>query len=106
MFLGVIWPRISVDNYVIDPIRITSVYAISLSTAQLVNARFGTSNWQPIEVNLREDSGLERRLLRSYDALVVPSLADGMSLVAKESPLVNERQGVLILSSASGAWHH
>src|SRR5436309_1253971 len=35
-FLGVIWPSISVDNYIISPIRITSGYAISLSTAQLV----------------------------------------------------------------------
>src|SRR5437667_2688833 len=35
-FLGVIWPKISVDNYIIAPIRITSGYAISLSTAQFV----------------------------------------------------------------------
>src|SRR5438034_2887119 len=35
-FLGVLWPRISIDNYLVAPIRITSGYAISLSTAQLV----------------------------------------------------------------------
>ena len=35
-FLGVLWPKISIDNYIIAPIRITSGYAISLSTAQLV----------------------------------------------------------------------
>src|SRR6266542_3680104 len=35
-FLGVIWPKISIDNCIIAPIRITSGYAISLSTAQLV----------------------------------------------------------------------
>ena len=35
-FLGVLWPRISVDNYIVAPIRITSGYAISLSTAQLI----------------------------------------------------------------------
>src|SRR5712691_9434169 len=35
-FLGVIWPKISIDNYIIAPIRITSGYAISLSTSQLV----------------------------------------------------------------------
>ena len=35
-FLGVIWPKISIDNYIIAPIRITSGYAISLSTAQLI----------------------------------------------------------------------
>src|SRR5438034_1652519 len=35
-FLGVLWPKISVDNYVIAPVRLTSGYAVSLSTAQLV----------------------------------------------------------------------
>src|SRR5438105_1514152 len=35
-FLGVLCPRISIDNYRVAPIRITSGYAISLSTAQLV----------------------------------------------------------------------
>ena len=35
-FLGVLWPKISVDNYVIAPVRIGSGYALSLSTAQLV----------------------------------------------------------------------
>src|SRR6184192_815078 len=35
-FLGVIWPKIAVDNYIVAPIRITSGYAISLSTAQFV----------------------------------------------------------------------
>src|SRR6266700_4237625 len=35
-FLGVLWPKISIDNYVIAPVRLTSGYAVSLSTAQLV----------------------------------------------------------------------
>src|SRR3954464_12206418 len=35
-YLGVLWPAISEKNYVIAPIRITSGYAVSLSTAQLV----------------------------------------------------------------------
>src|SRR5437762_1858225 len=35
-FLGVIWPTVSTENYIIEPIQISSGYAISLSTAQLV----------------------------------------------------------------------
>src|SRR3989441_10172424 len=35
-FLGVLWPTISVENYIVSPIRIGSGYALSLSTAQLV----------------------------------------------------------------------
>jgi len=35
-YLGVWWPRISESAYLIPPIHITSTYAISLSSAQLV----------------------------------------------------------------------
>lgn len=42
--------------------------------------------------------------LRHYDLLLVNSLADGMNLVAKEGPLVNRRDGVLMLSEAVGAF--
>ena len=32
------------------------------------------------------------------DVLLVNSIADGMNLVAKEGPVVNQQQGVLVLS--------
>ena len=35
-YLGVLWPRVSERNYLIPPIHITTTYAVSLSTAQLV----------------------------------------------------------------------
>jgi basic amino acid/polyamine antiporter, APA family len=35
-YLGVLWPRISESNYLIAPIHISTKYAVSLSTAQLV----------------------------------------------------------------------
>src|SRR5574341_551617 len=35
-YLGVLWPKISERNYIIEPIRISSSYAISLSATQLV----------------------------------------------------------------------
>src|SRR5574341_2224057 len=35
-YLGVLWPKISESNYIIEPIRISSSYAISLSATQLV----------------------------------------------------------------------
>jgi len=35
-YLGVLWPTISEQQYIIEPIQIGSKYAISLSTAQLV----------------------------------------------------------------------
>ena len=35
-YLGVLWPRISESSYIVEPIRLGSGYAISLSSAQLV----------------------------------------------------------------------
>jgi APA family basic amino acid/polyamine antiporter len=35
-YLGVLWPRISENNYLIAPIHLSTTYAVSLSTAQLV----------------------------------------------------------------------
>jgi trehalose 6-phosphate synthase len=42
--------------------------------------------------------------LRRYDVLLVNPVRDGLNLVAKEGPLVNERDGVLALSRGAGAW--
>ncbi len=39
---------------------------------------------------------------KHYDVLLVNAIFDGMNLVAKEAPLVNERDGVLILSENAG----
>ena len=42
--------------------------------------------------------------LRRADVLLVNPVRDGLNLVAKEGPLVNERDGVLVLSHQAGAW--
>ena len=36
--------------------------------------------------------------------LLVNAVSDGLNLVAKEAPLVNERNGVVVLSENAGAW--
>src|SRR5919106_4393214 len=35
-FLGILWPVIAEDRYIVPPIHVSSGYAVSLSTAQLV----------------------------------------------------------------------
>ncbi len=35
-YLGTLWPRIAEDVYIVPPIHVTSRYAVSLSTAQLI----------------------------------------------------------------------
>jgi trehalose 6-phosphate synthase len=42
--------------------------------------------------------------LRRYDVLLVNPVRDGLNLVAKEGPAVNERDGQLVLSTEAGAW--
>ena len=42
--------------------------------------------------------------MRLYDALLVNPVVDGMNLVAKEGPVVNTKEGVLVLSESAGAY--
>ena len=39
-----------------------------------------------------------------YDVLLINPVMDGLNLVAKEAPLVNGRDGVLVLSREAGAF--
>jgi trehalose 6-phosphate synthase len=39
-----------------------------------------------------------------YDVLLVNPIIDGMNLVAKEGPVVNQSKGVLVLSRTAGAF--
>ncbi|MFL5780390.1 MAG: trehalose-6-phosphate synthase [Thermoleophilaceae bacterium] len=69
----------------------------------VVNHRHGTTDWMPIDLKLEEN--LERAIAayKHYDLLIVNAMFDGMNLVAKEGPLVNERHGVSLLSENTGA---
>jgi trehalose 6-phosphate synthase len=68
-----------------------------------VNATIGTSDWEPIRVLVGESYSRAIAALKYYDVLLVNSIADGMNLVAKEGPIVNKRNGVLVLSERTGA---
>jgi trehalose 6-phosphate synthase len=72
-------------------------------TARSVNDHFQTEGWTPIELRI-EDSFLESvAAYKQYDVLLVNAIFDGLNLVAKEAPLINERDGVLVLSENAGA---
>jgi trehalose 6-phosphate synthase len=74
-----------------------------MAAAGRVNAQFGSSQWEPVRVMVGNDYPRAVAALQMYDVLLVNSIADGMNLVAKEGPIVNERDGVLILSERTGA---
>ena len=40
---------------------------------------------------------------KNYDVLLVNAVRDGMNLVAKEAAVINEKNGVLVLSENAGA---
>ena len=74
-----------------------------MAAAGHVNALFGTHEWEPIRVLVSENYPRAVAAMKMYDVLLVNSIADGMNLVAKEGPIVNQRDGVLILSERVGA---
>jgi trehalose 6-phosphate synthase len=68
-----------------------------------VNARYGDKEWEPIRLLVGENFSRAVAALQKYDVLLVNAIADGMNLVAKEGPIVNRKDGVLILSERAGA---
>jgi len=74
-----------------------------MAAAGRINATYGTSEWEPVRILVGENYPRAVAALQLYDVLLVNSIADGMNLVAKEGPVVNQRQGVLVLSERTGA---
>lgn len=71
--------------------------------ARRINARLGRRGWQPVRLSVADDLHLALAAYTLYDVLMVNPVFDGMNLVAKEGPVLNERDGVLILSENAGA---
>jgi trehalose 6-phosphate synthase len=71
--------------------------------ARAVNDRFQREGWTPIDLRIEDNFPLSVAAYKQYDVLLVNAIYDGLNLVAKEAPLVNERDGVLILSENAGA---
>jgi trehalose 6-phosphate synthase len=71
--------------------------------AREVNERFGKPGWAPIDLRIGDDFPGSVAAYKQFDVLLVNAIFDGLNLVAKEAPLVNERDGVLVLSENAGA---
>ncbi|HEY5639652.1 MAG TPA: trehalose-6-phosphate synthase [Dehalococcoidia bacterium] len=69
-----------------------------------INDHFGEMDWQPIRVFYEDDYPQAIAAMTLYDVLLVNPVIDGMNLVSKEGPLVNQNDGVLILSELAGAY--
>jgi trehalose 6-phosphate synthase len=74
-----------------------------------INRRYGAADWQPVTVFLQNNRTHALAGMTLYDVLLVNSVADGLNLVSKEGPLLNENDGVLALSETAGSYeelHH
>lgn len=71
--------------------------------ADTVNQRWGTDDWDPVIFEVADDFAASVAALRHYDVLLVNPIRDGLNLVAMEGAMVNERQGVVVLSTEAGA---
>lgn len=72
------------------------------AAAREVNERFGSGGWQPVELDLADDFFRSVAGYKQFDVLLVNPVFDGLNLVTKEAFLVNERDGVLVLSENAG----
>jgi trehalose 6-phosphate synthase len=96
-FIAQLMPsRTDVPEYAEYLERIEAVVAV-------VNHRHGSPDWMPIQLKLRDDLEEAVAAYKHYDVLIVNAMFDGMNLVAKEGPMVNQRAGVSILSENTGA---
>ena len=71
--------------------------------AARINSDLGSSEWQPIRLEVAESERKAIAALKNFDVLLVNPVYDGLNLVAKEGALVNEKSGVIVLSENAGA---
>ena len=76
-----------------------------MSEAGMINANFSTPYWEPVRIMVGDNYDRAIAAMQLYDVLLVNPLADGMNLVAKEGVLVNQKDGVLVLSEDAGAFY-
>ncbi|WP_017607193.1 alpha,alpha-trehalose-phosphate synthase (UDP-forming) [Nocardiopsis xinjiangensis] len=74
-----------------------------LRMAEEINEEFSTPEWTPLVLEVDDDYPRSLASFQLADVLLVNPVRDGMNLVAKEGPLLSERDSVLVLSREAGA---
>jgi len=77
-------------------------YATSITKlVQKINDKFG----EKVVINVQgNNQGRALAAMREYDVMLVNSIIDGMHLGAKEGAVVNENDGVLVISRTAGVY--
>jgi trehalose 6-phosphate synthase len=68
-----------------------------------INEEFGTADWNPLILDVKDDYPRSLAACAVADVLLVNPIRDGMNLVAQEGPVLSERGCALVLSREAGA---
>ncbi|NJL92382.1 MAG: trehalose-6-phosphate synthase [Anaerolineae bacterium] len=90
--------RMEVDEY-------QTYFQEIMALAGMINAEFSQELWEPVRIIVGDNYVRAIAAMQLYDVLLVNPIADGMNLVAKEGVLVNQRNGMLVLSENAGAFY-
>jgi trehalose 6-phosphate synthase len=71
--------------------------------AREITEEFGTADWNPLILEVKDDYPRSLAACALADVLVVNPIRDGMNLVAQEGPVLSERGCALVLSREAGA---
>jgi len=74
-----------------------------LRLADEINAEFGTDDWTPLILEVKDDYARSLAACRLADVLLINPIRDGMNLVAQEGPVLSDRGCTLVLSREAGA---
>lgn len=75
-----------------------------MAEAGFINATFSSPIWEPIRLIIGDNYARAIAAMQLCSVLFVNPIKDGMNLVAKEGSLVNQKDGVLVLSEQAGAY--
>jgi trehalose 6-phosphate synthase len=75
-----------------------------MAEAGMINATFSESVWEPVRLIIGDNYPRAIAAMQLFSVLLVNPIRDGMNLVAKEGALVNQNDGVLVLSEQTGAF--
>jgi trehalose 6-phosphate synthase len=75
------------------------IYRLALD----INEQFGTADWNPLILDVKDDYPRSLAACAVADVLLVNPIRDGMNLVAQEGPVLSERGCALVLSREAGA---
>jgi len=68
-----------------------------------IAAEFAAPGWDPVMLEVNDDYPRSLAACRLADVLLVNPIRDGMNLVAKEGPILSDRDCALVLSTEAGA---